>query len=201
MTFASESEPRHGGTLWALSLNGALPPAVTPRVAATYRRVAAESAPLLARAMGLDGPAPVLERFADGKRCYAASVGSALAAYGWVSFSEEGIGELGVRLHLGPDEAYIWDCATLPAYRGQRLYPALLSFIIGDLRAERLRRLWIGASHENQPSQRGMALAGFQPIVDILISRADGHMWAQGRPGAPDALVRDARQALFGAAL
>ena len=72
MTGASESEPRHGGTLWALSLDGALPPAVTPRVAATYRRVAGGAAPLLAQAMGLDGPAPVLERFASGKRCCSA---------------------------------------------------------------------------------------------------------------------------------
>ena len=57
------------------------------------------------------------QRLASGKRCYVAQVEGALAAYGWVSWHEEEIGEIGLRLHLMPGEAYIWDCATAPAYR------------------------------------------------------------------------------------
>ena len=74
-----------------------------------------------------------------------------------------------------PGEAYIWDCATLPAYRRLRLYTALLVHIVEQLYAEGLCRVWIGADAENRASQSGMALAGFQPVADLVVTRVIGH--------------------------
>ena len=196
MALASEAEPRHMGTFWVLPLTESAPAAVAPRVPATFEQVGPEAAASLAQAMGLEDPAPVLERFATGRRCYITRIAGALAAYGWVSFEEEEIGEIGLRLHLLPGEAYIWDCATLPAYRGQRLYPALLTHIIGKLRDEGLQRVWIGASHDNVPSHKGMQLAGFQSVADLLLR--NHHLWLQGYPDVSAEVLEAMRRALFG---
>jgi GNAT superfamily N-acetyltransferase len=149
--------------------------------------------------MGADTWAEILERFGSGRRCYAAWVAGQLAAYGWVSFDQEFIGELSLRLSLVPGEAYIWDCATLPAFRRRGLYSALLVHILGELRAEPLCRVWIGADAENVPSQRGMARAGFRPVADLVMSGASASrlMWVQGRPGVPPGLVAEARRAFL----
>ncbi len=200
MTLASEAEAQPAGTFWLLHLNKPVPDGPLPSVAAAFQRVGPEAASALAQAMGLDA-APVLERLARGRRCYIARVAGVLAAYGWVSFDAESIGELGLRLHLAPGEAYIWNCATLPAYRGQRLYPALLGYIVRELHSEGLRRVWIGADSDNLASQKGMILAGFQPVADIFMP-ADpiiGQPWIQRRPDAPEHLAREVLQMLFDA--
>lgn len=202
MTSASKAASAPVGTFWMLHLDEPLPDVGLPSVPAAFERVGPEAATLLAQAMGLTDAAPVLQRFARGRRCYIASVAGALASYGWVSFDEEVIGELGLRLRLAPGEAYIWDCATFPAYRGQRLYPALLGYTLRDLRAEGLCRVWIGADSDNLASQKGMFLAGFQPVADVFLpdDLSGAQPWVQAHPGAPEQVAREIRQMLSGAA-
>ena len=200
MTDTSGSNVQHIGTFWILELDKPLPPAIVPRVPATLMRIDPEVAGELAHAMGLDDPAIILQRFATGRHCYASRVDGKLAAYGWVTFDEEAIGELGLRFRLKAGEAYIWDCATLPAYRGQLLYPALLSYIVSELRAAGLCRVWIGADTDNMVSQQGMALAGFQPAIDFLVESAQGisRPRLNRRPGIPEQLMMDVHHALWG---
>jgi hypothetical protein len=80
------------------------------------------------------------------------------------------------------------------------LYAALLAHIAATLRAEGLRCVWIGADLENVPSQKGMARAGYQPVLDLYSFRLLGRpfYWVRRRPGAPPALVADARRVLLG---
>src|SRR3989304_5586640 len=80
-------------------------------------------------------------------------------------------GLLTLRLRLLPGEAYIWDCVTLPAFRQNYLYSALLVFILGELRSGKLCRVWIGADLEDVASQRGIARAGFKPVADLVVRR------------------------------
>ena len=75
------------------------------------------------------------------------------------------------QFHLQPDEAYIWDCATLPAWRGRRLYSALVSRMAQQLAGEGFNQIWIGASLQNQPSIRGIANAGFAHVLDLSYRR------------------------------
>lgn len=198
---SDESDPLSAGTFWMFDLDGLLPVQLKPRPAAQFGRVDSEAVSSLVRAMGLDDAVLVLERFARQRRCYGAWVEGTLVAYGWVTFDEEWIGELSLRIRLAPGEAYIWDCATLPAYRGQHLYPALLTYISSELRAEGFRRALIGADGDNLASQRGMLLAGFQPVADMFETPAltKRQMWLIGRPGVPEPLVQHIRQALSGA--
>lgn len=192
------NDPRPVGRIWTLSLDEPTPD-FTPLVPATFGLVGPEAAPVLATAMGAHDSAAILERFETGRRCYAAWVEGDLAAYGWVSFDEEFIGELRLHLRLVPGEAYVWDCATLPAFRQRRLYSALLVYIVEALRAEPLCRVWIGADLDNVASQRGIARAGFRPVADLVMFRslALRLVWLQERPDVPAGLIAEARRAFL----
>jgi ribosomal protein S18 acetylase RimI-like enzyme len=200
MMHAAEPVVQPQGTLWMLDLGRPLPVGPVLQVPVVFMRAGPEVAQELAQAMDLDDQAVVLQRFDNGRHCYVGRIEGALATYGWVTFDEEDIGELGLSIRLRVGEAYIWNCATLPAYRGQRLYPALLAHMVGELHHQGLRRIWIGTDTDNLPSQSGVVRAGFQPIGDIVISRVSTmrRMWMRGRPGIPERLVMDARYALLG---
>ncbi|MGZ3602009.1 MAG: N-acetyltransferase family protein [Ktedonobacterales bacterium] len=188
------------GTLWTMVLDGAAPaPVAAPSV--TFGEAMPEAAESLALAMGPDELPEVRRRFAGGRRCFVARVEGDIAAYGWVSQGVEQIGELERSLHMRPDEAYLWDCATLPAYRRKGLYTALLEHIAATLRSEGMRRLWIGTSLQNRPSLQGMAAAGFRPVITVRFVRilTLSHLWVSGEATAPPAHVADAQQALTGA--
>jgi ribosomal protein S18 acetylase RimI-like enzyme len=217
MTSSTQTGAQPQGTLWMLELDRLLPVGPAPHVPAVFMRAGPEVAGELAQAMDLDDPSVVLQRFANGRHCYIARIegtGQAqgphipaslplaptyLVTYGWVTFDEECIGELGMSFHLQAGEAYIWNCATLPSYRGLRLYPALLVYILRELQSQGLHRVWIGADTDNLASQIGMALAGFEPIGDLFIKHDSSTQRAcvRGRPGVPEELVTDVRQALY----
>jgi Acetyltransferase (GNAT) family len=200
MSNASVPGPQHVGTLWLLYLSELSLIGPIPRIEAHFQRVGSEAAPLLTEAMGLSSAEEVFKRFDAGKHCYIGDVDGVLATYGWVTFDRELIGELGLHIRLSPGEAYIWDCVTLPEYRGLRLYPTLLWYIVGDLKAQGLRRIWIGADADNLASQVGMRLCGFHPIADLVrdYALALHSYWIRGHSGASEQQVEDARRALLG---
>jgi len=187
------------GALWAMDLMGHVATPVVPQVAAIFGEVRHDAAEQLATAMGLSDAEAVRWRFAAGRRCFVAWVDGAIAAYGWVSQGMEYIGELERPLRLRAGEAYIWDCATLPPYRRQGLYRALLGHIAIRLRGEGMQRLWIGASLGNQPSIRGFRAAGFMPVVRVISVRLGSLccLWLAGYSATPDSLIADARRALI----
>jgi len=210
---SAENDPRHAGTIWMLDLDQP-PPVVKAQLDASFCRVSTESVPELALAMGNDSSTEILKRFESGRRCYAIQVDDKpfrnigeiqrnergkFVAYGWVSFNEEFIGELNLRIRLLSGEAYIWDCATLPEFRQKHLYSALLAHIVGELRAEKFQRVWIGADLDNTVSQRGIARAGFTHVADLIIARvlALRQIWVQGLPDIPEDLVTEARRAFL----
>jgi GNAT superfamily N-acetyltransferase len=192
----SESDAKHQGTLWMVQLDAPLPDPPAPRVPATFAR----AGPEIAHEIAPNDPASRAQRFATGRRCYIASIEGRLAAYAWVSFDEEAIGELGISIHLQAGDVYIWDCETLAPYRGQRLYPALLAYVLAELQAEGVYRAWIGADADNLASQSGLARVGFQPVADAMIepSSTGRRLWVRAHPGAPEEAVVAAKRALLG---
>ena len=206
MTGAIEDDSRHAGIFWlfksterdAPSYASALP--FAPGLPVTFRRVGLETIHALAQAMDTTDQTQIARRFERGKHCYVGLLAGEIVTYGWVTFDEEHIGELGLTIRLRAGEAYIWDCATLPAYRGQRLYPALLAYMLRSLAAAGLRSIWLGTDMDNIPSQKGVALIGFQPIVDagLVGTSQGGGLWIRQRPDVSDQDAIDAHRVLLG---
>ena len=198
MMVSADNDSRRAGTIWMMNLDESTS-VITPLASAVFCRVESQSASELAEAMGGNVLTDILNRFETGRRCYAARIDGRFAAYGWVSFNEEFIGELNLRLKLLSGEAYIWNCATLPDFRQNYLYSALSAYIVGELQKEHLSRAWIGADLDNVPSQRGIARAGFMYVADLVVVRVLTlrQVWVQGRPNMPNSLVAEARRAFL----
>lgn len=115
--------------------------------------------------------AEVAGRLEAGNRCYAARLGGVAVGYGWVADGSAAIGELDLAFRLEAGDRYLWDFATLPAWRGRGLYPRLLQAI---LRAEDRGRFWIINAPENLASARGIARAGFAEVGSLELTRGGG---------------------------
>jgi ribosomal protein S18 acetylase RimI-like enzyme len=198
MMSSAENDPRPAGTIWMLNLDEAVP-VVQPLISAAFRRLTPDLLLELADSNLASSSAEILRRLNAGKYCYAAWIEDRLAAYGWVSFVEEHIGELNLRIKLLPGEVYIWDCATAPEFRGKHLYSSLLSHIIQELHAEGFCRAWIGTDLDNVASQKGIARAGFRHVANLAIERvlAIRQVWVQGLPNVPEQIVSEARRAFL----
>ena len=146
--------------------------------------------------MGAIDPSVIIKRLDAGRECYAAWVGEVIAAYGWLSFDEEFVSEFNLQIRLMPGEAYIWNCATLPAYSGRRLYSGLLAYMVAELRGRPVHRVWICTDQLNAASQRGIARAGFQHAADLILSRvlAMRFVYVMGQPDVPESLVSETRR-------
>ena len=159
------------GTLWAFETGDGLPEPCAARVETSFGEADDAELDDLAAAMGLPTPEPIRERLQEKRRCFILKTNDQIATYGWVTHGPEYVGEIERRFNLQHNEAYIWDCATVPAWRGQRCYSALLSHLIYQLHDERVSRIWIGASRQNRPSVRGFVNAGFLPVLDLIYRR------------------------------
>jgi ribosomal protein S18 acetylase RimI-like enzyme len=187
------------GTLWAWETGNGLPPFCPARLEVEFQEIGIADLADLAAAMNLPTPAPIQQRLQGNRRCFSLKAAGQIITYGWVTFGVERVGELERQFHLHDDEAYIWDCGTVPAWRGQRGYSALLSQIIYRLHAEGIPRIWIGASRQNQPSIQGFANAGFQPVIDLAYRRFFRLtlLWFRVAPNAVPALVSAAYRILL----
>ena len=198
MMVSADNDPRRHGTIWMRNLDEEMP-AISPRLHADFRRVTLDLVPALASPNISLPLSEITKRLESGRQCYAAWMDGQVVAYGWVSFTEEDIGELNLRIKLLPGEAYIWDCMTLPAFREKLLYSTLLIYILGELRAQSLCRAWIGADLDNVPSQKGIARAGFHHVANLVIERvlAIRQVWVTGLPDMPESIVAEARRAFL----
>jgi GNAT superfamily N-acetyltransferase len=159
------------GTFWASEASNGLPPLCPARIEVAFAELESAAIDELAVAMNLSTPEPIRQRLHAGRRCFYLKAGGQIATYGWVTHGAEYVGELARHFHLRDDEAYVWDCGTVPAWRGHRCYSALLSQILHRLHGEGTPRIWIGAARQNQPSIRGIANAGFTLVVEITYRR------------------------------
>lgn len=79
-------------------------------------------------------------RLADGMACYVAKVEGRVIAYNWVRFrSGEDEGDTIV---LGSREVYATDAFTAPEFRGRKVHPQTLAFIMQTAKANGYRDIW-----------------------------------------------------------
>ena len=113
----------------------------------------------------------VIHRLTSGREGFIGEITEAdgitrIATYGWVTLHAEPLGDSGCAFEPPAGDAYLYDFATLPAFRGHGYYPALLRFIAADLAARQLRYAWIGTAPGNFVSERSITRAGFHKIAD-----------------------------------
>ena len=113
-------------------------------------------------------------RLNGGHLPYVARMDGQAVGYGWVATRKASIGELDLTFELSPDDRYLWDFATLPAWQGRGLYPRLLQTIL-ERESENTKRFWIIHAPENLPSGAGMHKAGFE-FVGQLSFTSDGRV-------------------------
>ena len=159
------------GSFWLADAANGLPQESSSRVPTIFGEASLADRDALQIAMNLPTPEPIHHRFQTGRRCFSLRVAEQIVAYGWATRGLESVGELERDFHLRDDDIYIWDCATVPTWRGQRCYTALLNQMICQLHQEGFPRIWIGASRQNQPSIQGIQHAGFQHVIDMTYRR------------------------------
>ncbi len=105
-------------------------------------------------------------RMDEGHRAYVATVHGAPAAWGWVATATASIGELRTSFTIARHDRYLWNFVTLPAFRGQGVYPRLLDAIV-RMESTDGERFWIIYAPENHASGAGIRKAGFTVIAEL----------------------------------
>ncbi len=108
----------------------------------------------------------VVDRVKGGHRPYVAYLHGTPVAYGWSALDAASIAEIGLAFGIPAGNRYLWDFATLPAWRGRGIYPRLLQAIL-EQEAGEVDRFWIGRLPMNLSSARGIQAAGFRCVGTI----------------------------------
>jgi GNAT superfamily N-acetyltransferase len=138
-------------------------PALEDLAGLTIERLKDDRPPPLTRGLA---PNTVATEQAAGHQLYVATIAGEVVGWGWVATRTAAIGELGVRMHLAPDERYLWGFETLPEWRGRGIYTALLQTILRE--DQTANHFWIGHNAGNAPSARGILAAGFTPVGEAF---------------------------------
>jgi GNAT superfamily N-acetyltransferase len=122
----------------------------------------------------------IQRRVHGGHHPYIAYLDRQPVAYGWSAASHGAIQELKLRFAIPMRNRYLWDFATLPAWRGRGVYPRLLQAIV-QLEGAIVDRFWIGHTADNTASRRGIVKAGFQEVEALVASPTGSlHIMALG---------------------
>jgi GNAT superfamily N-acetyltransferase len=158
------------------------------------RELAPDLRPDLTGAMGLEGDLVEL-RERRLSRCFVATRRPEILGYGWLSEHPEWIGEIRLEISPGAQEAYLWNCVTLPAHRRTGIFTSLLILVAGRLQARGLVRLWIASAGG---AEKALANAGFVPILQLGETRLLGIRRLKATPaaGADAELVESALDVL-----
>lgn len=148
-----------------------------------FRPISPAEAKLLQIAQEKSGHYPagdVARRLAVGREAFVGEVetfvGKLIVTYGWVALTAEPLGDTGFSFEPPPGDAYLYDFATIPEYRGRGFYPALLRYILGELAGRGIGRAWITTAPGNHTSVRSIKRAGFALVADTdYIPAASNH--------------------------
>lgn len=102
------------------------------------------------------------DRLRSGQLCFVARYQGRIVAAAWVSFQPAWVRFLGCRTDVAPDEGYIYDKFTLPAYRGYGIANAVRTHHLKHLQRAGFRRAIGVVLPENVSSLRDDAKGGFR---------------------------------------
>lgn len=98
------------------------------------------------------------------EECYIALCRGKIAHLAWVYYPDQAKKHPTPFRILRPDETAIANCVTLPEFRGQKIYPAVVRHLLQVLKEQGYGRCYMYIETGNFASQRGVAKIGFKPV-------------------------------------
>ena len=98
------------------------------------------------------------------EECYLAFCRGRIAHIAWIYYPDQAKKHPTPFRILKPDEAAIANCVTLPEFRGQGIYPAVVRNLLQELKKQGYRRCYMYIETDNIASQRGVSKIGFKPV-------------------------------------
>jgi ribosomal protein S18 acetylase RimI-like enzyme len=120
------------------------------------------------------------ERFGLGASLWVIRFDNQLAGYGWTLQGRT------VEPHyfrLGPDDVHLFDFHVFPQYRGRKMNPLLVSYILHTLAVECRGRAFIEAAEWNQPQLASLSKTSFNRLSSARKFTILGHTivcWGRG---------------------
>ena len=184
------SDPRYlgqtRGSIHAYRLDGSAPIPPLPVADMRLALLTAEYTAALTTAMAV--PKAEVQRRLDagGIAALALLSDNTIAGYGWVSFDAARVYELRVEIWLPRQHAYIWDCETLPPYRGRHIFPALLRYLLEELRHRQISQVWAAVAPGNNASLHSFARASFRLVAEMEFSNGTVHAFPTDQALPPE---------------
>lgn len=119
-------------------------------------------------------PEEIHSRLTRGDKCILACSDAELAGFCWLGFSSQWVSEIGVMLCLAPGDVYGYDDVTFPAWRGNRIHPAIILYRSQYARAHGYTRYVSYIRADNPRSLRTVARLGHRQTKTILAVRLLG---------------------------
>ncbi len=111
-------------------------------------------------------------------KCFAAFQADSLAGFAWAALgnipadmNHDGKPETGLPVQLADDAAFVFQVLVLPAYRGRRLYPAIMSRMADELQRVGVRSLVLTTEGSNLNALRAVERMQFRYVGQTSLFR------------------------------
>lgn len=141
--------------------------------------------------VGTDSPVTFQDRLGEDRLCYVVEEGGKLLHASWVATSPVWTRELRAALRPPPRAAYVYESFTHPDARGRGVYPFALRGIVATMADRGIRHVWVAVEGSNEPSQRAVTKAGFQPAFTLGYRRRLGRLSIDPPGGAHPETAKD----------
>ena len=145
-----------------------------PAMSFLFRRLTVADLPSFAGMVGKKTLPRYRENFARGDLCHGAFEGDRLVGFGWTSLKGGFDERTGLRIDLGPGEAYVYHFLVNPEYRGQDIGPALGLVNDAYLATQGVVRTLLVASFRNYAAGRAIQSVNTRAVKMIYLLRILG---------------------------
>ncbi|MGQ0549364.1 MAG: GNAT family N-acetyltransferase [Armatimonadota bacterium] len=108
------------------------------------------------------------ERLRNGHLCFVARVGERMIHGSWLGFGSWDLEDIGVKIRLNHEEAYIYDAYTAPEFRSSHVFQAVMGTCLKYARERGVRRVYARVSNRNRPSLKAFETVEFQRPIELL---------------------------------
>ena len=106
-------------------------------------------------------------RFRKGDFCCVSIYNNEIVSYCWIAIQRAYIGEIDKNIHMKSNEIYMYDAFTKPEFRGNNLFPSILTTILDFGRQKGYQKGLIFTLSSNNSSITAIKKAGFNRFQSV----------------------------------